>query len=316
MKNPNRIVIAGGSGFLGQRLAHHFTQAGSDVVILSRSPKFAAGIGRWIPWNACTIGAWELELNGADALINLTGKSVNCRYTAGNRNEILDSRVDSTRILGQAIGRCSSPPRVWLNASTATIYRHTFGEAWDEAGEIAPTVDAKDRFSVDVAQAWEKAFIEAPTPKTRKVTLRMAMVLGLGGNSVFPALRRLTTSRLGGRMASGQQFVSWIHDADYCRAVEWLINHKDMKGVFNVAAPNPVKNAEMMRILREACGVRLGLPAPLWMLEFGAIFLRTETELVIKSRRVVPGRLLESGFNFEFPKIREAFEELVNRKTG
>jgi uncharacterized protein (TIGR01777 family) len=244
----------------------------------------------------------------------LTGRSVNCRYTTRNRREILDSRVDSTRIIGEAIRRCSQPPQVWLNASTATIYRHTFGEAWDEAGEIAATPEAKDQFSVDVAQAWEDEFAKAPTAKTRKVTLRMAMVLGLGRNSVFPALRRLTTFGLGGKMASGQQFVSWIHEMDYCRAIEWLIDHSDKEGVFNIAAPNPLTNSEMMGVLRQVCGVRVGLPAPRWMLELGAIFIRTETELIIKSRRVVPRRLLESGFTFEFPNTREAFEELKDRR--
>lgn len=314
MKTSKRIVIAGGSGFLGQRLTQHFIKAGSDVVILSRSPKAAAGIGRWALWDACTSGTWEHELEGADALVNLTGKSVNCRYTTANRREILYSRVNSTRILGEAIRRCFDPPRVWLNASTATIYRHTCGKAWDEAGEIAATAAVKDQFSVDVAQAWEEGFANARTPDTRKVTLRMAMVLGLEGNSVFPTLRRLAARGFGGRMGSGEQFVSWIHDADYCRAVEWLICHTGREGVFNVAAPNPVKNGDMMRILREACGVQWGLPAPRWILELGAILLGTESELVIKSRRVVPGRLLESGFTFEFPGIREAFEELVSRK--
>ena len=314
MKTGNRIIIAGGAGFLGQRLAQHFLHAGWEVVILSRSPMPASGIGRWSVWDARTPGPWEQELEGADAVINLTGRSVNCRYTPRNRQEILNSRVDSTRIIGEAIHRCSQLPRVWLNASTATIYRHTFGNAWDEAGEIAATPEAKDRFSVDVAQAWEEALSNAPTPKTRKVTLRMAMVLGVGTNSVFPALRRLTLLGLGGKMRSGEQFVSWIHETDYCRAVEWLIGHSDVEGVFNIAAPNPLTNVEMMRVLRQVCGVRVGLPAPRWMLELGAIFLRTETELIIKSRRVVPRRLLESGFTFEFPNIRHAFEELTNRK--
>lgn len=313
MKAGNRIVIAGGSGFLGQRLAVHFIKTGSEVVVLSRSRAPAGQLGRWRSWDAHTAGSWEQELEGAIAVINLTGKSVNCRYTALNRREVLDSRVNSTRVLGQAIGRCSKPPQVWLNASTATIYRHNYGEAWDENGDIAPTAAAKDRFSIDVAKAWERAFDEVATPNTRKVALRMAMVLGLGNNSVFPALRRLTSMGFGGKMASGKQFVSWIHELDYCRAVEWLIDHSDISGPVNVASPQPLPNGEMMRILRQTCGAPFGLSSAGWVLEIGAFFLRTETELIIKSRRVVPRHLLESGFGFEFPRIQEAFDELTRR---
>jgi uncharacterized protein (TIGR01777 family) len=253
-------------------------------------------------------------LEGATAVINLTGKSVNCRYHTRNRREILDSRLNSTRVLGQVIGRCAQPPEVWLNASTATIYRHTFGNAWDESGETEPTAEAKDAFSVEVAKAWEEALNETPTPRTRKVAMRMAMVLGLGKNSVFPVLHRLVRLGLGGKMASGQQFVSWIHEDDYCRAVDWLISHPGFKVPVNLAAPNPLSNREMMSILRQVCGAPFGLPAAQWMLEIGAFFLRTETELIIKSRRVIPGRLMESGFEFQFPNIREAFEDLSKRQ--
>ena len=191
--------------------------------------------------------------------------------------------MDSTRVLAQAIGRCAEPPPVWLNASTATIYRHTFGDPWDESGETGATAEAKDRFSIEVALAWERALNETATPSTRKVAMRMAMVLGFGKNSVFPMLRRLARFGLGGKMASGRQFVSWIHEADYCRAVDWLISHTDLEGPVNLAAPNPVPNREMMGTLRQVCGARFGLPATKWMLEVGAFLLRTETELIIKS---------------------------------
>jgi uncharacterized protein (TIGR01777 family) len=251
-------------------------------------------------------------LDGASAVVNLAGKSVNCRYNARNRREILDSRIDSTRALGEAISRCAAPPAVWLNASTATIYTHTFGHPWDESGETAATLEAKDAFSVEVAKAWERALDEFHTPATRKVALRMAMVLGHGKNSVFPTLRRLVRLGLGGKMGHGRQFVSWIHESDYCRAVEWLITRNDIRGVVNLAAPNPLPNAEMMTTLRRVCGVPFGLPATQWMLEAGAFLLRTETELIIKSRRVIPRRLLESGFQFEFPRIQEAFEDLAS----
>ena len=309
-----RIILAGGSGFLGRVLAERFLKANWDVVILSRSPRQFGGVGRPVAWDAHTLGPWQRELEGATAVINLTGKSVNCRYHARNRAEILDSRVNSTRVLGEAIGRCSNPPKVWLNASTATIYKHTFDGPWDEGGEVGASLEAKDDFSVDVARAWERTLDEARTPGTRKVAMRMAMVLGKGENSVFPVLRRLARLGLGGKMGNGRQFVSWIHEIDYCRAVEWLITHDDFQGAVNLASPNPLANHEMMRILRGVCRVRFGLPATTWMLEAGAFVLRTETELIIKSRRVVPRRLLESGFRFRFNTIREAFEDLKYAK--
>lgn len=310
-----RITLAGGSGFLGQALAAHFAAKQYQVVILTRSPVLREGAVRQARWDAGTLGAWQRELEGAVAVVNLTGKSVNCRYNATNRKEILESRVDSTRIIGEAIARCAEPPPVWLNASTATVYRHTFDKAWDENGETEASTEAKDRFSVEVAWAWEKALQEAATPRTRKIALRTSMVLGHGRNSVFPVLRRLTRLGLGGRIDSGRQFVSWIHEVDYCRAVEWLLDHEQIMGVVNVTAPNPVTNSEMMRTLRQVCHVPFGLPAWGWMLEVGAFLMRTETELVLKSRRVIPGRLLETGFGFEFPTIRKAFENL-NRPVG
>jgi len=214
-----RIVIAGGSGFLGQALTTHFLRAQWEVVVLTRLPGQTGVAGRQIGWDGCTLAGWQKELEGASAVLNLAGKSVNCRYNACNRREILDSRVNSTRVLGQAIERCAGPPQVWLNASTATIYRHTLGEAWDEAGETEATEEAKDRFSVEVAWAWEQALNEAATPRTRKIAIRMAMVLGLGTNSVFPVLLRLVRFGLGGTIGSGHQFVSWVHYIDYCRAV-------------------------------------------------------------------------------------------------
>ena len=311
-----RIILAGGSGFLGQALAAHFQKRDFEVIILSRSAHRSDLIGRHVNWDARTLGPWQSALEGATAVVNLTGKSVNCRYNQPNREEILGSRVDSTRVLGQAIARCAQPPGVWLNASTATVYRHTVDNSWDERGETEASTEAKDQFSVEVAWAWERALNESLTPGTRKVALRMAMVLGLAKNSVFPMLRRLTRFGLGGKMGSGKQFVSWIHEIDFCRAIEWLINHQELEGPINITAPNPVPNAEMMRLLRQVCHRPIGLPATAWMLEVGAFLLRTETELIIKSRRVIPGRLLQSGFEFQVPTIREAFERLNNQCAG
>jgi uncharacterized protein (TIGR01777 family) len=314
----NRIILAGGSGFLGGVLAAHFRKAGWDVLILTRRarPQDRAGSSgsvREVPWDGCTVGLWQPELEGATAIVNLSGRSVNCRYTASNRRKILESRVNSTRVLGEAIARCANPPRVWLNASTATLYQHTFDKPMDETGEIAAAAEANDAFSVEVGQAWERALDQAQTPRTRKVAMRMTMVLGLGSNSVFPVLRRLVRFGLGGKMGRGSQFVSWIHESDFCRSVEWVIAHGALGGPINFAAPNPVTNREMMKTLRQIGGVPFGLPATEWMLEVGAFFLRTETELIIKSRRVIPSRLLASGFKFQYPLIRQAFADLWGR---
>lgn len=306
-----RIVLAGGSGFLGAALAKYFTALQWEVVILTRSPKTRMDSVREVRWDATTIGDWARELNGAEAVVNLTGRSVDCRYTAKNRQQIMDSRVNSTRVVGEAISRCATSPRAWLNSSTATLYKHTFGQPHDETSrEMDSADDAKDAFSVEVGQAWEKTLNDAVTPRTRKVALRTAMVLGLARNSVFPVLRRLTRVGLGGRQGSGKQFVSWIHQSDFCRAIEWIILHEELEGAVNICAPNPLPNAEMMKLFREACGAPFGLPATDWMLEIGAFFLRTETELILKSRRVIPEKLTQSGFKFRFPFFRSALEDL------
>ena len=305
-----RIILAGGSGFLGQLLVKRFLANSYDVVVLTRSPA-ANQAAREVRWDAETCGDWSREMDGADAIINLTGRTVDCRYTAKNRREIMDSRVNSTRVLGEAIAQCAKPPRVWLNSSSATIYRHTFGPPWDETGtDFTPTPAVQDEFSLEVIHAWERALNAASTPHTRKVALRTTMVLGHGRNSVFPVLCRLARFGLGGRMGSGRQFVSWIHQEDFCRAIEFLLASEDLSGPVNLAAPNPLPNVEMMRAFRELVGASFGLPATDWMLEVGAFFLRTETELILKSRRVVPGRLTAGGFQFRFPQFREAIDDL------
>lgn len=310
MNSPQHLVLAGGSGFLGRLLARYFTAKGWTVTILTRHPQSGSEVIREVAWDGKNRGDWVRELEGARTVINLAGRSVDCRYHALNRRLIMESRVDSTRVLGEAIAACQSPPQVWLNSSTATIYRHNFGPAWDETGETGAHPDAKDAFSIEVARAWECVFSEAQTPNTRKVALRSAMVLGNYRNSVFPVLRRLTRLGLGGRMGSGKQFVSWIHELDFCRAIEWLIDREDLAGIVNLAAPNPLTNADMMRRFRELVGMPIGLPATEWMLEVGAFFLRTETELIIKSRRVVPGRLLAEGFKFQFEHLADAVRDL------
>lgn len=313
-----RMVLAGGSGFLGEVLSEYFRSRQWEVQILTRDATRVVGSTgdrQWVHWDGESLGPWMECLEGADALINLAGVSVNCRYNARNRRRLVDSRILPTRVLGQAVARCRRPPAVWMNASTATIYRHNHGPAWTEDGEIGPHPEAKDAFSIEIATAWEREFEAATVPGTRRLTLRSAMVLGHGSNSVFPMLRRLALLSLGGAMGGGQQYVSWIHHDDFCRAIEWLIENELITGVVNLAAPNPVTNSEMMATLRELCSVPIGLPATKWMLEIGAFLLRTETELIIKSRRVISRRLAEGGFAFRHPTIQEAFQDLMMSRT-
>jgi uncharacterized protein len=310
-----RIVIPGGSGQIGTLLARAFARDGHEVVVLSRNPGKAPW--RVVRWDAATLGDWTAECDGADAVFNLAGRSVNCRYNATNRREILESRVKSTRVLGEAIARANRPPRVWLQASTATIYAHRYDAPNDEAtgilGGSEPDAPETWRFSIDVAQAWEQVANEAIVPRTRKVLLRSAMTMSPDRGGVFDVLLGLVRRGLGGTNGDGRQYVSWIHDQDFVRSLYWLIDHEEIEGAVNLASPNPVPNAEFMRILRRSWGASFGLPATKWMLEIGAFFLRTETELILKSRRVVPGRLLRSGFVFQFPTWSDAAANLCRR---
>jgi uncharacterized protein len=311
-----KTVIAGGSGHIGTLLARAFVADGHDVVVLSREPCQVPW--RVVAWDGMTLGSWTDELDGADVVINLAGRSVNCRYTAKNRLQILESRLKSTRVIGQAVARAARPPRVWLQASTATIYAHRYDAANDEATGIlgGAEEDAPDawRFSIEVAKAWEQAANEATVPGTRKVLLRSAMTMSPDAGGVFDALLGLVRRGLGGASGHGREYVSWIHYLDFINAIYWLIGHAELDGPINLASPNPVPNAEFMRTLRACWGARFGLPAPKWLLEFGAFFMRTETELILKSRRVIPGRLLESGFVFQYPTWPEAAADLCQRR--
>lgn len=237
--SPGKLIIAGGSGFLGQALVGHFAKKNWEVVVLTRRPSDRKSRAREVLWDGETIGDWVGELEGATAVVNLCGRSVDCRYTAANRRIIVDSRVKPTRVIGEAIVRCQRPPVTWLNASSATIYRHTLGDPWDEScTDFSATAEARDAFSIDVIRAWERELDSANTPQTRKVALRTTMVLGHGRNSVFPVLSRLARFGLGGRMGSGRQFVSWLHEEDFYRAVEWIIAHESLSGQVNLAAPD------------------------------------------------------------------------------
>jgi hypothetical protein len=315
---PGKVVIPGGTGHLGRLLVPFLQARGHEVVVLSRGGLSEAGV---VAWDGRTLGPWAAELDGADALINLAGRSVNCRYTPANLRAMLDSRVDSTRVLGEAIALAAHPPRVWLQSSTATIYAHTFDAPHDDLtgvlGGSERDVPASWRRSIEIATAWEHTLAEASTPLTRKLALRTAMVMWPGQGGPFAMLRRLTYAGLGGRLAGGRQYISWIHGLDFARAVVWLLEHATLSGVVNLAAPAPLPQADFAQGLREACGVRFGLPATAWMLAFGAILLRTDTELVLKSRRVVPRRLIDDGFAFQFPTWSVAAGDLEHRsRTG
>jgi uncharacterized protein len=310
-----KIVIPGGSGQVGTILARAFHASGHNVVVLSRRPQLQP----WqvVAWDGATLGTWRREIEGCDVVINLAGRSVNCRYTAANRREILQSRVSSTRVIGEAIAGAAIQPRVWLQASTATIYAHRYDAPNDEYSGVfgGQELDAPSawRFSIDVAHAWERTFAEAVCDRTRKVALRSAMTLSPDAGGVFDTLLALARRGLGGRAGHGRQFMSWIHYEDFIAAVKWLIGRDDINGPVNVAAPNPLPNAEFMQVLRESCGSPFGLDASRWMLEIGAVFMRTETELILKSRRVVPARLLEHGFSFAYPYWRNAAHDLCRR---
>jgi uncharacterized protein (TIGR01777 family) len=307
-----KIVIAGGSGHIGSFLAQALHDRGEEVTVLSRGR--ANTPWRTVIWDGRTVGDWSNVIDGAHVVINLAGRSVDCRYHERQRRQILESRTLSTRVVGQAIAKAEKPPSMWLQASTATIYAHRFDAANDEQRGIIgggePGVPETWRFSIDVAKAWERELDAAETPFTRKVKLRTAIVMAPARGGPFQHFRGLARRGLGGPHGDGREFMSWIHHRDFVRAVDWIIEHERLEGPINIAAPNPLPNADFMRVLRETCGVRFGLPLKAWMLEIGAFFLRTETELLLKSRRVVPGRLLKDGFQFEFPTWPEAARNL------
>ncbi|WP_199042626.1 TIGR01777 family oxidoreductase [Glycomyces salinus] len=308
-----RIIIPGGTGQVGSILYRFLTEAGHEVAVLTRR----SSADHEIAWDADSLGPWAEAIDGADVVINLAGRSVNCRYTTANLREMLASRVHTARLVGEAIAAAKDPPRVWLQMSTATIYAHRFDAPNDEdtgvIGGDEPETPDYWRFSVHIAQAWERALRRADTPRTRKVAMRTAMVMSPDRGGVFDVLSGLARIGLGGPVAGGAQYVSWIHEHDFARAVAFLIEREDLEGPINLASPRPLPQRELMRQLRRAWKRPVGLPATKWMAEIGAWAMRTDTELLLKSRRVVPGRLLESGFEFEHPDWPEAAAELVAR---
>lgn len=296
-----KIIIAAGTGFLGKNLEKHFTEKGNQVYILTRNPKRKNEIG----WDAKTLGEWKNLLEASDVLINLAGKSVDCRYTDINKREIYDSRINSTKVLQQAVDNCINKPKIWLNASSATIYVHSEKHLNTEENGIIG-----DDFSMNICKSWEEEFFKTKNTDTRKVALRTSIVLGNNGGA-FTKLKMITKLGLGGKQGRGNQNVSWIHIDDFCRAVEWISENEDISGKINVTAPNPLNNEEFMRKLRKEMKIPFGLNAAVWQLEIASVFLKTETELLLKSRNVYPEKLIINGFKFSYPDIETAFKNLV-----
>lgn len=295
------LIIAGGSGFLGQVLKSYFKQKEYKVIVLTRQPKKE----NEIYWDANNLDNWASVLENSDVLINLTGKSVNCRYNEKNKKLIYDSRINSTNILGLAINLCENPPKLWMNASTATIYRDSYDkEMSEENGETG------DDFSMNIAKSWETAFYSITNPKTIKIALRTSIVLGKKGGA-FKPLKKLTQFGLGGKQGHGKQKVSWIHELDFARAIEFLINNETLKGNFNLSVPKPADNKTLMKSLRKSLRVAFGIPQSKILLKLGARIIGTETELILKSRNVIPKRLLNEGFSFKFPNIESAIKDLT-----
>ena len=296
-----KIVLAGGSGFLGRCLESHFVAQGAEVRILTRNPKAK----NEVYWDAKNEGEWVAEIDGADVLINMAGKSVDCRYTDKNKKEILSSRLDSTRILAETIQKSGNPPNVWLNAASSTIYVHSETQQMTEDDGIIG-----DDFSMNVCKQWEAEFFKHDLLSTRRVALRTSIVMGKKGGA-YPKLRLLTKLFMGGKQGNGSQFISWIHQKDFCKAVEYMMSHPEFVGPVNVVAPEPMRNKNFMKVLRKSLNRPFGFGQAKWLLELGARIVGTESELLLKSRNVIPERLIEKGFEFEFNTVESCLNDLA-----
>ena len=316
-----KLLIAGGTGQIGQSLTRHFLANHHQITILSRNPKDSTHERlTYLEWDGVSLGDWAEVLNDVDVVINLAGRTVNCRYTDANLEQMMSSRVHSTRVIGQAIEQAFAPPRLWLQMSTATIYSHRFDAANDELtgliGGDEPNAPDSWAYSIEIAKAWEYEQERVATPQTRKVSLRAAMTMAPDRGGIFDVLYTITRLGLGGPVGGGQQFVSWIHEDDFICAVELLIDQEGIRGPVNLCSPYPLPQKDFMSILRDAMGTKLGLPATRWMAEIGAFFMRTDTELLLKSRRVIPTRLLELGMEFKYPYWDEAARDLVAKRRS
>ena len=298
-----KIILAGGNGFLGNVLIKKLRDKNEIVLLTRGASKTNNGI-RYVHWDAQSVGDWVSELDGADVLINLVGRSVDCRYNEKNKKEILESRTKSTQVLGEAILQCAQAPKLWLNSASATIYRHSTDKAMTEE-----STEFGEGFSVDVCKAWEKSFFDFKLNATRQVAMRITIVLGKDGGAVKPLLR-LAKFGLGGAQAGGKQMFSWIHQDDFAAVVKFIVENDAIVGPVNMAAPNPLTNAALMKTMRKTVGMPIGLPMPTFLLKFGALLIGTETELITKSRYVIPGKLQDAGFEFKYPSVDLALKEI------
>jgi uncharacterized protein (TIGR01777 family) len=294
-----KIVLAGGTGFIGKYFEEKFKELGYEIRIISRQAQHTS-------WG--NIGGIIEDLEDSEILINLAGKSVDCRYNAKNKAEIIKSRTETTEILGNALLACKNPPPLWLNSSTATIYRNSEDRPMTEdQGEIG------SGFSVEVAKAWEHSFFSFKLAQTRQIALRITIVLGESGGVITP-FKNLVKFGLGGVQGSGNQRFSWIHIEDLFNSILFLNENKELNGVINCASPNPITNRELMKSFRHAMNVKVGLPSPKWLLEIGAFFIKTESELILKSRWVVPERLEKAGFKFKYSKIDQTLQQILHKQ--
>jgi uncharacterized protein len=299
-----KIVIAGGSGFLGQSLLEKFRHPDTELVVLTRKPGYRNKGVSFIQWDAKSAGKWIEALEGSTAVINLVGRSVNCRYTEKNKKEIIGSRVNATIAIGNAIRRLERPPDVWINAGSTAIF--------GDAGEVIKNEDsaAGEGFSPEVCKKWEEAFNSNKTPHTRKVLLRMGLVFQKNRGLLKPFIR-LAKLGLGGKIGSGEQYISWVHEDDFTRLIQLAIERKDYEGTIHCASPFPVKNKEFLKIIRQSCRVPFGVPNPSFLIKAGAVLIGTEAELLLTGRRVVSKTLEQKGFNFRYARIEEALDHLV-----
>ena len=306
MKKKSRLVVAGGTGFLGEVICDQLAGQFDEVFVLTRYAHPRRGKIQFLEWDGRHTGPWMKSIDGCDLLVNMAGRSVNCRYTEENKKEILESRVNSTMILGAAVIMANNPPAVWINSSTATIYEHTTDKPNDETSKRIG-----DDFSMTVAKAWENTFFDIPTPGTRKVALRSSIVMGKKGG-VLPVLRKLALRGLGGKQGDGKQMVSWIHEEDFVRAISFCYQHEELEGPINVVAPYAVTNEVFTRSIRHHLGALIHFPMSEWMLQLGAIWMQTQSELILKSRWAYPGKLMEAGFQFHYPTIEKTLQHLLH----
>jgi uncharacterized protein (TIGR01777 family) len=304
-----RIVLAGGSGFIGRALGDHLRRHGYDLIVLTRGEAKSADGVTYVHWDGRTVGDWARYLDGAEAVVNLAGRNVNCRYNAKNREEIRRSRIDAVQAVGEAIAACTTPPRVLIQSSTTAMYIQTDDAILDESARPA------SGFSPDTAVMWEEAFNSVPTPRTRRVLLRISFVLGRSGGALR-TLERLTRWFMGGRAGSGRQWISWVHIKDLCRIVRFAIEREDVQGLYHATAPNPVTNAQFMRELRRALRRPWSPPVPRLAVRFGSWVMRTEAELARRGRRCIPRRLMDLGFEFHFPHLPLALADLYGQTVS